>query len=111
MGNWEVIVHHSSKFPSVLLAVPGVPSVRILGGIGKARMEGGEAENRPSSGQALPPSTARHLHPHLLRDLTREGSRVCCFRSCFAEEQVSVCKREEKGLMQGLANFSDRARQ
>lgn len=30
MGNWEVIVHHSSKFASVLLAVPGVPSVRIL---------------------------------------------------------------------------------
>ena len=46
MGNWEVIVHHSSKFASVLLAVPGVPSVRILGGIGgrEKRMEGGETE-------------------------------------------------------------------
>lgn len=30
MGNWEVIVHHSSKFASVLSAVPDVPSVQIL---------------------------------------------------------------------------------
>lgn len=59
MGNWEVIVHHSSKFASVLLAVPGVPSVRILGGIGgrEKRMEGGETEGTgPAQGRHCPPA-------------------------------------------------------
>lgn len=59
MGNWEVIVHHSSKFPSVLSAVPGVPSVRILGGIGgrEQRMEGGETERTgPAQGRHCPPA-------------------------------------------------------
>lgn len=41
MGNWEVIVHHSSKFASVLSAVPDVPSVQILGGIGGREQDGG----------------------------------------------------------------------
>ena len=41
MGNWEVIVHHSSKFASVLSAVRDVPSVRILGGIGGKREQDG----------------------------------------------------------------------
>lgn len=61
MGNWEagVIVHHSSKFASVLSVVLGVLSVRILGGIGgrQQRVERGEMEGTgPAQGRHCPPA-------------------------------------------------------
>ena len=116
MGNWEaeVIVHHSSKFASVLLAVLGVPSVRILGGIRgrEQRVEGGETEGTgPAQGRHCPPAEPPPPPSPAAGPPNSRGSESAASDPALWKEHVSVCKREERADGGVGKLFPTRARQ